>query len=373
MINEISLRTNKSEYNSGEEIYGVVYLRIITPTKGRGIRVCFKGYEEFCYQEKHPNGEYEVIQDHRDYMNYKEVLYQSDEPLSMCNTLFPFKIPLSTEIPGTFHTSKETENYKWKAKVEYLLVVEVIDASQSLSVKEKLCIHQPLCRGVLASDPTSAISAKYERTRALFFQHVINVTARLHNHVHRTGENLKLRLIVSNNSNVNVQSVKLQLERTLSLITRKKKGEDNKPSTSICVQTLEDNDKLCLCVETREPVGQDQIIDMTHFQKGLDSIQIPLKDVDGSPVIPSVRGQHIKCEYEVFIIVHLTNGDTFDLRVPVSVIVAEGQKHWRDWSPPVWLTDDKPEVHCSSDSIFMVPENLLRSAAFAGIPGFQPL
>ncbi|XP_053384517.1 uncharacterized protein LOC123563053 isoform X2 [Mercenaria mercenaria] len=355
MTNEISLRTNKSEYNSGEHIYGVVYLRINTPTRGRGVRIRFKGYEKFEYVDKttfvneHPV----CYRDHRDYIIINEALLESDGPLSMCITYFPFKILLPIEIPGTFHAHDETDEKKWDAKVEYLLEAEVIGASRSLATSQFVTVRQSLPRGIKASDNPAAIVVKYEYTRFLRTA-LIDVSTRLHDHIHRTGENAKLRVIMTNNSSVIVQSIKIQLLRSITLLYR---GED----------------KVTVDVEVKEKVGREQTVDMVRFPKGLDNIQIPLKDTNNRPVYPSVRGQHMKCEYEVLVTVFLSNGDTFDLNVPISVIVAEKNKQWGSWIQPGWVTNDAPNIQLIEDSVLRVPENILSSEAFSSLPGFQPL
>lgn len=360
MTNEISLRTNKSEYNTGENIFGVVYLRINTPTRGSGIRIKFKGYEKFEYEDKTKIVDDNPVcyTDHRDYINFNEVLYQSDGPLNMCITYFPFKIPLPVEIPGTFLSRKETEEMKWEARVEYLLEAEVIDASRVLATEQYLTIRQPLTRDIKPSDNPAAVIASYQKTLVLFFSTSVDVTARMHDHIHRTGENARLRIIITNNSSVTVQSLRLQLHRSTTLIKRKLEGGEG---------------KLCLLPEVKEKVGQEQNISMTRFPKGLDNIQLPLRDANNRPLCPSVRGQHIICQYEVLVTIFLSNGDTFDLSVPISVIVAEKNKQWECWVPPGWVTNDSPNIQHSIDSVLRVPENVLSSEAFSSIPGFQPL
>ncbi|XP_045211553.2 uncharacterized protein LOC123563053 isoform X1 [Mercenaria mercenaria] len=356
MTNEISLRTNKSEYNSGEHIYGVVYLRINTPTRGRGVRIRFKGYEKFEYVDKttfvneHPV----CYRDHRDYIIINEALLESDGPLSMCITYFPFKILLPIEIPGTFHAHDETDEKKWDAKVEYLLEAEVIGASRSLAVLTVVTILQPLPESCRYLGQPVACHTFHPARYLIFFKRNVHITARLHDHIHRTGENAKLRVIMTNNSSVIVQSIKIQLLRSITLLYR---GED----------------KVTVDVEVKEKVGREQTVDMVRFPKGLDNIQIPLKDTNNRPVYPSVRGQHMKCEYEVLVTVFLSNGDTFDLNVPISVIVAEKNKQWGSWIQPGWVTNDAPNIQLIEDSVLRVPENILSSEAFSSLPGFQPL
>ncbi|XP_060581269.1 uncharacterized protein LOC132737912 [Ruditapes philippinarum] len=250
MTNEINLRTNKSEYNAGDDIYGVVYLRINTPTRGRGVRIRFKGYEKFNYEGKR-NIENEppvCYSDHRDYVSLDEILHQSDGPLSMCITYYPFKIKLPMEIPGTFHARHESEELRWDARVEYILEAEVIDASKALATNQKVSVRQSLQRELKAKDAPAAILAKYEDSSFFgLFTSAIDVTARLHDHIHRTGENARLRVIITNNSNVIVQSIKLQLRRSIYLT---------------CPQ-------MTLGVQVQENVGHEQSIDMVRFPKGL--------------------------------------------------------------------------------------------------------
>ncbi|KAL4226392.1 hypothetical protein ACF0H5_014375 [Mactra antiquata] len=361
MENEIWMRTNKSEYCSGEEIYGVVYLRILTPTKGCGIEIKFRGYEKFEYKEKNDPliDAPQVYTGYRHYINCNEVLYRSEEPFCMCSTLFPFKIPLPVEIPGTFSMSHDDEFVSWSCKVEYCLEVKVTGASQ-LKRNQSINIRQPLSRLSSYPNPPQAVTISCQDNYLWIFKNNIGITARLHEHIHRAGENLKLRVIISNNDYSHVQTLKIQLERTITFTHR--------PTNLDLTE-----DKSYIEVENRVKVGREMNIEMIPYPNGLDNIQIPLKNVDKSAVCPSVRGEHVICFYEVLVTVLLVNGNSYDLRVPVSVVIAEKDEQWHLWTAPEWLDNDTINVQHNTDSILRVPENLLSSESFASIPGFHPL
>ncbi|XP_052261838.1 uncharacterized protein LOC127865841 isoform X4 [Dreissena polymorpha] len=333
MRNEINLRTNKSEYKPGEEIYGVVYLKISSPTCGQGVRLTFYGCEKYEYEYKRILDDERVQKytEYREYMNYNEVLHKDDEPLVLGKTLFPFKIPLSSEIPGTFEASKENDEIRWRATVEYKLEVAVIGAEHLL----KLQFYSKLCENV-----------------------------------NRSGENLKLRLIITNNTSVRVKDMKIQLLRSLTLVG--KRSSPQLPRDDPAVAMLDDN-KIQITLETRTSTIKQQYIDMTSYQSGLDNIEVPLKDLENKPLPPTVNGQHIQCSYEVHLVFGLSNGNSVDLYIPVPIILPAKCKNWSSWRCPDWVHYDRDCVNIHhSTCVLGVPEKVLSSPAFSGIPGLNP-
>ncbi|XP_052261836.1 uncharacterized protein LOC127865841 isoform X2 [Dreissena polymorpha] len=369
MRNEINLRTNKSEYKPGEEIYGVVYLKISSPTCGQGVRLTFYGCEKYEYEYKRILDDERVQKytEYREYMNYNEVLHKDDEPLVLGKTLFPFKIPLSSEIPGTFEASKENDEIRWRATVEYKLEVAVIGAEHLL--KRCLCvaIGEPLL------DPAHLLPSCHWASPVRFlllFTKNIHFTARLCENVNRSGENLKLRLIITNNTSVRVKDMKIQLLRSLTLVG--KRSSPQLPRDDPAVAMLDDN-KIQITLETRTSTIKQQYIDMTSYQSGLDNIEVPLKDLENKPLPPTVNGQHIQCSYEVHLVFGLSNGNSVDLYIPVPIILPAKCKNWSSWRCPDWVHYDRDCVNIHhSTCVLGVPEKVLSSPAFSGIPGLNP-
>ncbi|KAH3861123.1 hypothetical protein DPMN_024051 [Dreissena polymorpha] len=420
MRNEINLRTNKSEYKPGEEIYGVVYLKISSPTCGQGVRLTFYGCEKYEYEYKRILDDERVQKytEYREYMNYNEVLHKDDEPLVLGKTLFPFKIPLSSEIPGTFEASKENDEIRWRATVEYKLEVAVIGAEHLLKDKKELKVQHNLPPGLKCTDFPSTYTVTLKITTALIFSselavtcstalplqrclcvaigeplldpaHLlpschwaspvrflllftknIHFTARLCENVNRSGENLKLRLIITNNTSVRVKDMKIQLLRSLTLVG--KRSSPQLPRDDPAVAMLDDN-KIQITLETRTSTIKQQYIDMTSYQSGLDNIEVPLKDLENKPLPPTVNGQHIQCSYEVHLVFGLSNGNSVDLYIPVPIILPAKCKNWSSWRCPDWVHYDRDCVNIHhSTCVLGVPEKVLSSPAFSGIPGLNP-
>ncbi|XP_052261834.1 uncharacterized protein LOC127865841 isoform X1 [Dreissena polymorpha] len=372
MRNEINLRTNKSEYKPGEEIYGVVYLKISSPTCGQGVRLTFYGCEKYEYEYKRILDDERVQKytEYREYMNYNEVLHKDDEPLVLGKTLFPFKIPLSSEIPGTFEASKENDEIRWRATVEYKLEVAVIGAEHLLKDKKELKVQHNLPPGLKCTDFPSTYTVTLKITTALIFSSELAVTCRLCENVNRSGENLKLRLIITNNTSVRVKDMKIQLLRSLTLVG--KRSSPQLPRDDPAVAMLDDN-KIQITLETRTSTIKQQYIDMTSYQSGLDNIEVPLKDLENKPLPPTVNGQHIQCSYEVHLVFGLSNGNSVDLYIPVPIILPAKCKNWSSWRCPDWVHYDRDCVNIHhSTCVLGVPEKVLSSPAFSGIPGLNP-
>lgn len=294
------------------------------------------------------------------------MLYESDEPLLFGNWLYPFKIHLPSDIPGSFFASSDSPDVTWEASVNYRLDVSVIGASHSMSVDQSVNVQQSTrCKCPRNSSPEAV--HWLQPIRSFIFTRAIHIVTRLHEHIHQAGSNVKLRVIITNKSSIQVQSLNLKLMRKIRLMSKKPKFRED-PNV---VYHDKQVDRLIFRVEDKLVV-EEQTILMQNFQKGLDQIQIPLKNQYGIPICPSVRGMHIQCDYRVLLTVLLANGTTFEITVPVPVIVTQPNGQWTQWKAPPWLSSDGYQIQ-HSDSVFGVPENVLKSECFSNLPGFQPL
>ncbi|XP_052776829.1 uncharacterized protein LOC128214409 [Mya arenaria] len=370
-MNEIFLRTNKCEYKPGDDIYGVVYLKIASATGGRGVRLKFLGCEKFVYEYKNAvltDSDSQKFEECRHHVSYNETLFESDEPLYIRSTLIPFKISLPSEIPGTFEACNETEVVRWHASMKFSLEVSVIDA-EYLKIVQAIMVFEALSQRLCKANIPEAVSVSYRRTLAILFTSQINVTARLFEHTNRSAENLQLRIIISNNTNKAVKSLKIKLLRYIHLLGKWR--EMITPCED--ARVMRNGDRVEIAVESGESVIREQLLDMEHFQQGVDNIQIPLRGCDNTPLPPTVNGHHIQCWYEVQLEVTLSNDDKVDLKVPVAVIWPPKNKEWGKWKCPQWVAKEALNIDIyHTTSVLRVPQNLLSSPAFSSIPGFNP-
>ncbi|KAL3875888.1 hypothetical protein ACJMK2_033796 [Sinanodonta woodiana] len=373
-MNEILIRTNKGEYNPGEEIYGVVYLNIINPTAGRGVRLSFLGYEHFLYEytdeeEKDKDGNrYEA---RKDYMRTSTTLFEKEDPLMLGSYMIPFRLKLLSELPGTFHASNydAVMKVRWVATACYSVEAEVID-SKNMKVSQCLVIYQIPPNFTPTKLPPQAVSVARRVPWLLFFKKELHVTSRLKDHWCRSGGTAKLRIIITNDTHVNVTGISIKLVRELMFMC--KIGSQRRPRVDKCV--VDEVDGRVLIHPEGEPVtlSQQSILN-SHaeaFNRGLDNILIPLKDGNMRPVIPSVKGSHILCQYSLEVQVHLSNGTNIPLTVPLPAVLPCENPEWQRWQAPDWVSE--AEV-TSTEGLLSVPSNVLYSEAFSGIPGFQRL
>ncbi|KAL5018715.1 hypothetical protein ScPMuIL_004437 [Solemya velum] len=350
-MNQILLRTNKGEYRPGEEIYGVVYLSIVNPTAGRGVKLKFKGNEFFIYHlpdDPVNSSDQMFIKDQKDYIDCNNVsLFTADSSLMLGDYAFPFQLKLLSEIPGSFKFGQigSKDNAKWDGYVKYWLEAEVIDA-RTVKTEQPLLVYHDLPKGY---DPGAlpAVCIKHQFTHWMFFTQTIFITARLMDHTWTSGRSAKLRLIVTNDTKLNVTSVIIRLIRTI-LLKSKKSGP-----IGVVVWEREIND-----------------CNQNVLNKGLDNILIPLLDKNGAAVPPTVSGHYIECKYSIEVVTRLSNGSASPLTVPIPRILPDRNQEWHTWKPPEWVYNTTVK---SAQGLFQVPQNVLSSEVFSGIPGFQAL
>ncbi|XP_062590892.1 arrestin domain-containing protein A-like isoform X1 [Saccostrea cucullata] len=374
-MNEIILRTNKGEYNPGENVYGVVYLNICNPTAGRGIRLKFEGLESIFYEclgnEKH---EGQCLNDSKCYIDAKDVtLYTCEDTdvMGIGSYCFPFKVSLLTEIPGSFSSENVADNGKWRASVQYWLKAELIGA-ESISTDQFLVVNHPLPSFLLPNDPPMAVDCKIEVSHFLFLKKSLHVTAKLTKQVWQSGDVAKLRIIITNNTDVKVSCISIKLCRELILVKRGIVVPCYDPKVTVDVG----NERTYIRPEGVDPkvVWENSIAasgcSQEVLNKGLDNIRIPLRNEQQIPIESSVTGSHTQCYYYIDVKVTLQNHQEGNLTVPIYCLMHPKNVEFSAWKPPSWVYETEVIM---GKSIFSVPKTVLRSEAFSDIPRFQAL
>ncbi|KAK3089540.1 hypothetical protein FSP39_004390 [Pinctada imbricata] len=205
---------------------------------------------------------------------------------------FPFKVKLLSEIPGSFSCQGGTDA-SWVAKVTYWLKAELIGA-EDVCTNQHLVVHHPLPSGILPNDPPLAVTSKIEMSHLLVFKKKVFVTAKLTKQVWQSGDVAKLRVIITNDTGVDVDSIKMKLFRELILMKRGITRETLDPRVTMDI----DDNVVCMRPEGTEPylVWESTIAGCSQevLNKGVEEIWIPLKHSDGTPLLTSVCGYHIQ-------------------------------------------------------------------------------
>ncbi|XP_056017107.1 arrestin domain-containing protein A-like isoform X2 [Ostrea edulis] len=381
-MNEIILRTNKGEYNPGENIYGVVYLNICNPTAGRGVRLKFEGLESITYScSGNADHEGPVLSDSKYYIDAKDVtLYicEETEVVGIGAYCFPFKVSLLSEIPGSFSSENGTGNGKWQASVHYWLKAELIGA-ESISTVQFLVVNHPLPSFLLPSDPPMAVDCRIEVSHFLFLKKSMHVTAKLTKQVWQSGDVAKLRIIITNNTDVNVSRITIKLCRELILVKRGIVIPCYDPNVTVD----EENDRTYIRPKGADPevVWENTIAACSQdvLNKGLQEIWIPLKHMDNSPALTSLTGHHTQfpqappqplksfphgrirtvvenCYYYVDISVTLQNNQEGNLTVPIYCLIHAKNTEFLAWKPPSWVYETEVIM---GKSIFSVSQSVL--------------
>ncbi|XP_019926949.3 arrestin domain-containing protein A-like isoform X1 [Crassostrea angulata] len=372
-MNEIILRTNKGEYNPGESVYGVVYLNICNPTAGRGVRLKFEGVESISYHcSGNDDREGPVLTDSKFYIDAKDVILYTCEDtdvMGIGSFCFPFKVSLLSEIPGSFSSENAANDGKWLASVQYWLKAELVGA-ESISTMQFLIVNHPLPSFLLPNDPPMAVDCRIEVSHLLLFKKSMHVTAKLTKQVWQAGDVAKLKIIITNNTNVNVSKITIKLCRELILV---KKGIVI-PCYDPKVTVDEGNDRMYIRPEGVDPkvVWENMISGCNQelLNKGLDNIRIPLRNEMESSIESSVTGSLIQCFYYIDICVTLQNHQEGSLTVPIYCLIHSKNTEFLQWKPPSWIYESEVIM---GKSIFSVSETALRSEAFSDIPRFQAL
>nr|KAI8765637.1 arrestin domain-containing protein A-like isoform X1 [Biomphalaria glabrata] len=361
MNNEISLRTVKGEYLPGETVHGAVYLLISRPTEANCIQITFKGIETCTYKYEHEGRK--TLQNETAHADFSNVnLYSQKEYFQFGSYVFPFKFELSKTIPGTFHCTGKQNGAEWEVDVSYVLQAQ----ANTMQVSQKIVVYQVdetnMQNNLLGQAKDVSFSPSFfSKTR-------VHITVRLIKNYVETGDNMMMRLILTNPSKLHVTGFSIKLLRYLKLYLTYR-GTSEKQLTANMEFT---NGVIVVAPETGPHTVYSMEGESCAFSAGnssLDRLQIPLKE-NRINLPPSVEGKNVKSQYGLEVRVKFSNGHSETLLLPIPGVLPCKNEQWSQWCPPDWTF--KAETKLSS-SLFSVPEYLLRTEAFSGLPTFQVL
>ncbi|KAJ8318628.1 hypothetical protein KUTeg_003719 [Tegillarca granosa] len=230
-----------------------------------------------------------------------------------------------------YNTKNEFGNeIKYEAKKDYVDCTDIIlyQAEEALMIgsyvfpfraSQYVVVLNRLPAGFTKSDPPQSVHVEQEINRFIFFKKRLHLTARMSEQLQRSGEVGKMRLIITNDTGLDVAAISIRLLRDI---------------------------------------------------RGLDNICIPFRYDENVPLCSSCIGHHVQCRYCVEVVVRLVGDSIATINIPILSLLHHKDKEWYSWQPPDWVYNS--EI-LSTNSPFSVPSHILESEAFSGIPRFQAL
>ncbi|XP_059168383.1 arrestin domain-containing protein A-like isoform X2 [Physella acuta] len=349
-----------------------VYLLICRPTEANGVIVSFKGIET-CIYEYEFDGKKTLRNDtiHVDFSNIS--LFSQTESFQFGAYVFPFRIQLPKTIPGTFQCTGKTERALWNIDVSYTLRAQAVGAD-GIMVSQQIVVYQAEQKDIEDNFVGSAADKSFQTSWFPIQNKKLHLTVRLVENWVETGSNLQLKLIVSNPSRKKVTGFTIKLLRYLKLAIR-----DNDSKTRKVLDNMEfSEDEIIIAPESGPHLisslsGESDLLMNGKLSVGLDKLQIPLVEKvmeTQIPVPPTVTGKHVKNQYGLEISIKINDLPVEPLTLHIPGILPKKNKEWLQWTPPHWTS--QTEVKQAS-SVFNVPDHLLRTEAFSGLPPFQVL
>lgn len=366
-MNEILIKTNRPHYESGDTLFGLVYLSIKHPTTGHGVVISVNGNAVVSYGHKRsslltarPNSC--RLEAEKSYINCQNVvLYRSSDPFSIGNYMFPFKFSLPAQIPSTMQVKGENECGPWMASVQYTVIANLINASD-LSVAEEFQVR---------STPTNveSIPVTVEENVALFkfINRKCKISAKFEKAIYQSGEEAILNLEISNSSRKEVSEVNLKLLQLLSLRRRfvskqlTESGEEFEENENQFIMPHGEAEHL-VWETTLKNNEQD-------FTKSLERIPVSLEGL-----APTTGTHNIQCFYHLGVTVLLEKCNPLSMTVPGPIVLPPENTKWLETRMPDWTV--KGEVMYPNENVakdFRVSRNTLYGEEFFGLPGFLPL
>ncbi|KAJ8318280.1 hypothetical protein KUTeg_003371 [Tegillarca granosa] len=245
-----------------------------------------------------------------------------------------------------YNTKDEFGNeIKYEAKKDYVDCTDIIlyQAEVLISFDDrKLCFS---IQRFTKSDPPQSIHVEQEINRFIFFKKRLHLTARMSEQLQRSGEVGKMRLIITNDTGLDVASLSIRLLRDIRLIS--KPDKDLNPKDARLSQI---DNKVYIQPEGGPFVVWENIIsgcDKTVLNRGLDNICIPFRYDENVPLCSSCIGHHVQCRYCVEVVVRLVGDSIATINIPILSLLHHKDKEWYSWQPPDWKVKHSQEYQDS--------------------------
>lgn len=368
MTNEIDLRVDRGEYVGGDTIYGSVYVRIQQQVLSSTLKLIIKGFQackyDYQYVEKQREGEDD--EDgfssrsgqrtmNKDIIKEEIVLAQGVFPVG-CYA-YPFSHQLPHSLPGVYNVQFEDDSgTSWAGLVQYS-VSALLCASppnKRVSADSRLVIYDSLdCRNYqVPSQPVTGSGAV--RTFFCISRGIVQVTCRLQQSSYSHSSSIIVGLDIKNDSSVDVSGYTVNLLRVIKLLALDRMRDEEELTPHTILSTI----------LTYEGQGCPHNNTVSH-QVTLDLGSTENSESIGVP--PNTSGSIVKCNYVIDVNVHIPWGPDVEVRQPL-VIKAADNEAWKRWTPPPWIDQC---VKARTLGSAAVPEDILSSPHFAGIPGFH--
>ncbi|GAB1600774.1 uncharacterized protein LOC115211206 [Argonauta hians] len=363
-MNEILVRTNRNFYNVGDTVYGLVYLNIVHPTTGHGVKVSINGYSKVNYNTKskdiHSPENSPELQAEKNYIKCQDVvLYVSEDFFMIGAYIFPFKVVLPPNIPGSITVFGENSDAIWHAFVDYNIHAILIDCKELYTTETFQVRSSP------PADYPVEVTSQYRQSFWMFWSHNYTVKARFNAAGYEAGDdNAMLLLHYDTTSKTKIKEITAELLMFLALTT-------NSARRSICEEIPDPSQpSYILPYGKQEEVVWQTCLTNTNEELSNNSIEImiPLKNLS-----PTTNSEIIQCFYKVRLCITLMNKKSIDIDVPGPYILSPLDQQWSNRKCPDWMNKGKTTLpNVSLGDNFRVSRRLLYEEYF-GLPGFLPL
>eukprot|EP00118_Oscarella_pearsei_P007806 m.39141 g.39141 ORF g.39141 m.39141 type:complete len:399 (+) comp32676_c0_seq4:168-1364(+) len=390
-MNEICVRTNKSEYVGGETVYGfvhrllpsrsncslrVVYLSVKEPIESKRLKIKVKGYEkcrwEYSYSEQDEDswikrtGEKKGRQQFLDFqqklIEYDEVFpfgyylypFQYSLPHGLPGILLPCSVSSSIWVAGVFDYKKNGKGHALLAQVHYKVKAEVDTPGTKYSLK---AVQQFTVRDVCHCKGHSIEPIRHTKTGAVktcccIPRGNVIVAAKLEKTNYQAGEEALLFVELSNGSSVRIDTFVVKLMRVIRLRGSDPHRENSRKESKCILDTISmDSYKGCdsgASKKTSIPIK-------LWLQEGNRKERVELQ--------PGTSGAVVKCKYHIDIEIQVPWAPDIEIHVPIQIEPPKNRM-WEEWKPPPWANKCKL---VSQDGPHAIPTEILQSPAFAGL------
>lgn len=381
-MNEIIVRTDKSDYTGGSTIYGAVYLRLLQPVVADSVAVSISATESCCWKKikpvartrstsqnsndtgfsdgSEPNSADISFQEvmfsghHKHLQNYYRLKrFEDGGVIPLGCYAFPFQISLPPDLPNSFkkeNTFDEVKRTTYKAEIRYQITA-MLRNSSSRSESDVQCNHTVVLRneGFMKRSTTNRTETIRQPIKACCFFNKgdISLTVTLDKVMFTLGETIGVKFQIENKSNVSLSTARIKLLRTVIL-----KGERS------------DDEGKAYVTNEAFPEEFQTIVPLEMGTSKSKSFNIPIKLEDKGEAVVTTAGCAINCRHHLEVELDIPLDVDISVFIPIEVY-PNASEYWVQWVAPEWIRDVQV---VNADGVCAVARHMLESTEFAKIP-----
>ncbi len=371
-MNEIDIRTNRSEYVGGSVIYGAIYLRVFSPINADCLVISLSGKESSNWKRTLLNLNFTTNESADAQESDSKIIKFEGEKVILLSEYtvetfsdgtvpfgcyaYPFKFTLKQGLPNSFRIIEAKDDIKlssYEAAVTYKITAKLqcssspnqskLGTSKMLTVRneEMVLIDRGKCQKMCVATVNNCFCfPKGELTLKLELDKV----------VYTVGETMVVKFCVENKSDVKLKEAKIKLMRTIIIIGRQSDSENEK----LDIQEAFPSEIYNICQE----------FDLDLFKKKSFEVLLALESNNNGDMLTSTLGSIVKCRYQLEVEVVVPWDEDVSVLVPIQVFPGPLDS-WLAWKPAEWI---KTSNIVNTSSICKVPKHILESSEFANVP-----